>query len=395
MADRRRNPSASDRKRYAAGVSAWDPEPHPVPRRLRTASARIALATLTTALGVTMGLQIAQAEAGDGISATGATVDKVGWWHEKNVATSTPAANVTVPPPPGVPAGTLAVGAVNGEPDRITAIGILPEATVGDTINAFTLTIKEAGPPAAGFNGEAAKIVACPITAFWVGGENGTWDARPSFDCDLAKAPGSRALDGTWTFDLLPIGQVWVDPAATVAADGVVLVEEATSPEGFQTVFATSGEGAIVVTVDSTPGSGAADGGTDGFAPTDPGTFDPGSFDSGSGSFDAPAIGSGDIPVGGLPAPAVSTPEAGETPQDAPPVAPTAIAAVHPEILGNFPGGLLAAVPVFLALLGLLAYSLGPAGEPTAATRQGGVSRALAARARDGHAPSPTPVEKP
>jgi hypothetical protein len=320
-------------------------------------------------------ISAAGAEAGDGITATGASVDKVGWWHSKNVATSTPAANVTVPPPPGVPAGTLAVGAVNGEPDRITAIGILPDAVVGDSITSFTLTIKEAGPPAAGFNGAAAKILACPITAFWVGGENGTWDNRPAFDCDLAKASGTRADDGTWTFDLLAIGTAWVDPSGTIAPDGVVLVEEVDSPDGFQTVFATSGEGAITVALSFTPGD-------DGTSDT---TVDDSGGDLGGGTdggFDEPSFGSGDIPVGGLPTPDVSTPEAGTTPQDGPPTAPRTVAHITPNILGNLPGGLVLVAPTFLLLLGLLAYSLGPAGEPAAATRQRGVSRALASRSR-------------
>ncbi|MGQ0832688.1 MAG: hypothetical protein ACT4OV_13525 [Microthrixaceae bacterium] len=345
-------------------------------RRLRSPAGRGVLAAAVVALAGAVLVGAAVAEAGDGITATGASVDKVGWWHSKNMATSTPAANVTVPPPPGVPAGTLAVGAVNGEPDRITAIGILPDAVVGDSITSFTLAIKEAGPPAAGFNGAAAKIVACPITAFWVGGDNGTWDNRPTFDCELAKAAGTRAEDGTWTFNLLPIGTAWLDPAGTIAPDGVVLVEEVDSPDGFQTVFATSGKGAISVVLDFVSGD-------DGTSDT---TIDPsggGDFGGGTdGGFEEPSFGSGDIPVGGLPTPDVSTPEAGTTPQDAPPSAPRSIAQVKPNILGNLPGGVLLAAPLFLVLLALLAYSLGPAGEPAAATRQRGVSRALASRSR-------------
>ena len=362
-----------------------------VRRRLRSPVGRAIVASLTALVTALLLVDIAGAEAGDGISATGASVDKVGWWHAKNVATSTPAANVTVPPPPGVPAGTLAVGAENGEPDRLTAIGIIPEAVSGDTITSFTLTIKEAGPPATGFNGTAAKIVACPITSFWVGGENGTWDTRPIYDCELAKAAGTRAADGTWTFDLLPIGQIWVDPSGTIAPDGIVLVEDVASPETFQTVFATSGEGALVVAIQHEAGAPA----DDPFA--DSGSFDvgtdPGAFDSGAGGFDVPSFGSSDIPVGGLPAPGVATPEPGVTPQAEKPPAPRAIAHQSPNVLGNMPGGVTVLVPAFIILLGLLSYSLGPAGEPVAVTRQRGVSRALAARARSGQLASPTTLE--
>lgn len=349
-------------------------------RSLRTPIGRLVVAIATMAMAAVLLVDIATAEPGDGISATGATVDKVGWWHKQNEALDGPTGNVTIPSPPGVPAGTLGVGAINGEADKIAAIGILPEATSGDSITSFTLTIKEAGPPAANVNSGEAKIVACPITSFWVGGENGTWKSQPLFDCALAKAPGTRAADGTWTFDLLAIGQAWVDPSGTTAADGVVLVEEVDSPTGFQTVFATDGENTLVVNLQFTAGSSTDDfgGGFDDSGGT-------GSFDSGSGSFDSPSIGSSDIPVGGLPTPAApgSTPETAAPDTTAP---PRTIATTSPNILGNFPGGLALAVPLFLALLGLLSYSLGPAGDPVAATRQRGVSRALAARAA--HSPS-------
>lgn len=367
--------------------------------RLRSITARLTLTTVVLTGAGAAAVEVARAEAGDGITATGAVVDKVGWWHEKNVATSTPAANVTVPPPPGVPAGALAVGALNGEPDRMAAIGILPDAAAGDSISSFTLTIKEAGPPAAGFNGGAAKIVACPITAFWVGGENGTWDTRPSYDCDLAQSSGVRDEDGTWSFDLLAIGQVWLDPAGSIAPDGVVLLEQVDSPEGFQTVFATSGDDALVVTAKTTPAGD--DGSTIGALP-EPVIDDSagsGSVDVGPGSFEVPSIGSGDIPVGGLAPPEVASPAPGETPQDAPPSAPALIAHDGPNIFGNLPGGLAIAAPAFVVLVGLLAYSLGPAGEPAPAARQRGVSRALAARARDAqgapHDPAPTFQENP
>ena len=93
--------------------------------------------------------------------------------------------------------------------------------------------------------------------------------------------------------------------------------------------------------------------------------------------------------MGGLPAPEVESPAAGTTPQDAAPSVQAPIADIGPDILGNLPGGLVLLVPAFVVLLGLLSYSLGPAGEPAAAGRQGGVSRALAAQERN-HAATPT-----
>lgn len=322
-----------------------------------------------------------RAEPGDGISATGASIDKTGWWQEKNVATDTPVAVVTVPPPPGVPAGTLAVGALDGDPDRLTAVGILPEALPGDTITSFILKIKEAAPPAINVNSGAAKIVACPITAFWVAAENGTWATRPEFDCELAKAPGVRGDDGTWSFNLLAVGQVWTDPAGTITADGVVLVEDVTSPEAFETVFATEGEGALVVAISSTPGPTAPE---PTVAPSPP-VGDPGSFDTGgAGDLGIPDLGFGSAPVAAPPAAVTTTPT-----EPVAPAVPAPIVSIGPNILGNLPGGLVLAVPLFLVLLALLSFSLGPAGEPAAASRQRGVSRALAAQARPTHLSAP------
>ena len=333
-------------------------------------------------ISAVVGAAGARAEAGDGISATGATVDRVGWWHEKNVATETPAAIVTVPPPPGVPEGTLAVGAINGEADRITAIGILPDASPGDRVGASTLRIKEAEGAAANANTAASEIIACPITEFWVAVANGTWANRPKYDCDIAKAPGTRADDGTWTFDLRPIAEAWLDPAGTLVADGIVLVEEVESPAAFQAVFATEGEGALVVSFE------VASGGS-GDEPSAPDPFTDGSTSGDPGAVAAPAIGSGDLPVGGLPTPDVPT--TATTELAAPPIVATP-AASSPNVLGNLPGGLVVAVPAFVVLMGLLSFSLGPAGEPLATTRQGGVSRALATRPRTPSSPL-TPQE--
>jgi hypothetical protein len=350
-------------------------------RRTRTVLFCLSVVLFGTALA-----GAARAETGDGVSATGATVDKLGWWHEKNVATDTPAAVVTVPPPPGVPEGSLAVGAVNGEPDKVAAVGIVPDAGLGDTVSSFTLTMRESAPPAGNVNAEAAKLVACPITSFWVAAENGTWDTRPAYDCDLAAAPGVRSPEGVWTFDLVPVAQVWLAPDSTVAADGVVLVEAVDSPEGFQTVLDTSGEGAITVAFSATPGASE-----DPLA--DAGSFDSGGstadFSSGGGSIglDSPSLG---LPNLGLDptapaAPAPPTTEAAAGPEA--PAAPTTIAATSPNVLGNLPPGVALLGALLLALAGLMTYTLGPAGEPAVATRQRGVSRALAARARAGSLP--------
>jgi hypothetical protein len=344
-------------------------------------------AVLATALG-------ALAQTGTGqISASGATVDKVGWWNKANAAPSNPA-GVTVPAPPTIPKGSLAAGAQAGEPDKVTAIGILPDEQGEATVATFTLTLHETTSPGTQINGAAAKLVACPITSFWAGGENGPFDTVPEYDCTLAKAPGTRAPDGTWSFDLLAIGQLWFDPLGTVTADGVVIVEEVDAPNAFQTVFSTANDGDITVVLQVTPTGSSDDllgGGFDDSAVgTDVGSFDSAGFDTGGG-FVSPSIGSSDIPVGGLPAPAAPTTgdAAGEDT-----ASPTPVAARSTGMLDNLPGGLVLMIPLVIALLALLSFTLGPAGEPVPVVRERGVSRALAARER-AEADSRTALETP
>lgn len=354
---------------------------------------RIALFSLAggcAAIGVA---GTARAETGDGVAATGASVDGLGWWHEKNVPASTPAAVVTLPPPPGVPEETLAVGAVNGEPDKIAAIGIVPEASLGDTPLRLQLVMAEAEPPAANVATDSAVIVACPITSFWVAAENGTWETRPEYDCDAAKVAGTRSADGTWTFDLTPIAQLWLAPDTTVPADGVVLVEDVEAPAGFQAVFATSGDGAITVTYEGMAGPA-----TDAFdsvspvVPSAPSGVASGSIGLGSPSLGLPGLGSAPV----APRPAAAAPAASASPAPAERTAApgTPIGAVSPNVLGNLPPATALLAAAFLAMTGLLTYTLGPAGEPSVAIHQRGVSRALAARSAGGSTP-PTSMETP
>ncbi len=343
-----------------------------------TKRAAVALAVIAAVLA--MALSGARAQTGTGqISASGATVDKVGWWNKVNAAPSNPA-GVTIPAPPTVPKGSLAVGAQAGEPDKVIAIGILPDEQGEATVATFTLTLHETTSTGTQINSSAAKLAACPITSFWAGGENGPFDTVPDYDCELAKAPGTRAADGTWSFDLLPIGQLWFDPAGTVTADGIVIIEDVDAPTAFQTVYSTANDGDITVVLQVTP-TGTSDdllggGFDDGAAGTDVGSFDSAGFDTGGG-FVSPSIGSSDIPVGGLPAPS-TTPAAGDAAEEtATPTTP--VAARSTGLLDNLPGGLILLIPLVIALLGLLSFTLGPAGEPVLVVRERGVSRALAA----------------
>lgn len=309
----------------------------------------------------------------------GGTVDKVGWWTQANARVDNPTGPITVPPPPGIPEDRLVVGAAAGEPASASAIGFLPDAQRGDTLTSFTLTIEESDDPA-NQGGDIAVIGACPILSFWAGGENGTWDTRPEWDCKQALAEGTRE-DGVWTFDLAPIAQLWLDPFGTVAADGFVLVEGAEPPGSFQVVFDPSTI-ELVLTFD--PAEETPD---DGFVVPDAPTDISGS----TGNFSAP-ISSGSnastfspTPSFDSSSPDVTTPAVDESDTgdeaalDAAPIPVRASRAG--EVFGNFPGGLPFLVIAVGGLLVMMGLALGPLGEPMAHTRQRGVSRALEARA--------------
>lgn len=353
---------------------AWTHTPTPM-RRLLTITA--------------LALALALAHPSAALAATeGATIDKTGWWNRANSTTPTPAGPVTVPPPPGVPEGDLTVGRLGDEPTAIAAVGIQPEEGPGATVESFTLTLREDPDAEANQSTDEAAIVACPITSFWAGGENGTWETRPEHDCAAASAPGVRAEDGTWTFDLAAIGALWFDTFGTVRPDGVVLVPDEGTEGSFRVVW--QGGDAIDVELRAEPGE-AED---DPFAA--PPTVDPpsdaglssGPSGGGSSLFSPPRV---TTPPAVAPPPAVdagpvtAAPEPGTTDDE---LAGAPVATDEPRgtragtLIGNLPPAGLLLVPVGLATVLAMSYWLGPAGQPSTTDRRGGVSRALALRAR-------------
>lgn len=320
--------------------------------------------------------------------AEGATIDKTGWWNRANETTATPAGPVTIPPPPGVPAGDLAVSRVGTEVTALAAVGIQPDEGPGATVESFTLTLRE--DPDAGGNQaqEEAAILACPITNFWAGGENSPWETQPEYDCAAASAAGVRADDGTWTFDLAPIGALWFDTFGTITADGVVLVPDEAAESSFQVVW--QGGDAIDVQLQAEPAP-AED---DPFA--SPPTFSDPPADAGLSS--GPSGGGSSIfaPPRVTTPPTIPPPPPVDAPADAGAVEDTAedevagapVASDTPRdsragtLIGNLPPAGFLLVPFALATLFAMSYWLGPAGQPSTIDRRGGVSRALAARAR-------------
>ena len=330
-------------------------------RRLAIALAALAVSAIALA---TPSTPVAEAQTG---SQVGAAIDQTGWWSRTNAVPASPVPGVTLPPvtvpaPPSIPAGTIAVGATAGQIDKVAAVGIGPEVTDGVVEHAILTVAEAADGEQLNNSGSDAVIVACPITQFWVGGPNGQWSNLPPNSCTSGKVVGARGPDGVWTFDLTPIAAQWLT-AGALPPNGVALLPEVASPSGatFQVVLNgdPSGIGIDLAAAPRAPTTSAAPATTTATVAT-------------SG--------------GGSPAPVTAAPPAATT------VVPTATTAapvktVAPvtgsrsdKILGNLPAAVIVLVLLALIVGILLMVALGPLGEPTTGiAREGGVSRALAA----------------
>ncbi|HEV7865318.1 MAG TPA: hypothetical protein VGR20_21660, partial [Acidimicrobiia bacterium] len=153
-----------------------------------------------------------------------------GWWNRlQGPVEGEPDGNPVrplvpaVPKPPNVPADAIAAGATTGQVDKVAAVGIDLVLADGATLDGLTLRLKEAPGNGANLGAKEAKVTACPATIPWGPGQNAAWRERPTFDCRLGSADGTRAEDGTWTFDLTGIAQLWADTPPSLAPNGVVL----------------------------------------------------------------------------------------------------------------------------------------------------------------------------
>jgi len=330
-------------------------------------------------------------------TSTSAVLTQDGWWNRaKGQQPSEPAnpirSNIggSIPAPSTVPENGLGIGAAAGEPDKIAAVGIILEAPADALVDKLTLTLKETPTNGSQINGASAKIVACPITGFFAGVKNGDFVNRPM--CDVGQSiPGTRAADGTWSFDLTVLASQWIDPTSGLTQNGVVLMEAVDAPVSFQTSLSDIASGTIKLDFSATT-----------FPPVEEFTSDESftateTFDSGTTVEDAPAA---DVPAetfddsasfssgtsttpNRTPRAAVAAPAAVPTgsPQIATPASSVGVAAPA-TLFGNLPPFavvffvlVVAGVAVFLGLI------LGPLAAPSVATvRAGGVSRALAER---------------
>ncbi|MEA3056163.1 MAG: hypothetical protein QOD30_1595 [Actinomycetota bacterium] len=302
-------------------------------------------------------------------AAGSASADKEGWWS--NTGRAVPDAAV----PDTVPSGAIGIAAAGGSATKVAAIGVVLDAAKGSAVQTFTLTMKEADGTGAQQNSAGASIIACPITDFFSGEQNGKLADAPAADCETAKSEGKRNDDGTWTFDLSAIADEWLDPFGTIPANGLRF-----DPGDGTFQVSLTGKDDAAFDVALTPPQEESD-------PFDSSTTTiAGGF---TGSSSSAGSSGGDITVPPPPDVVVATSAPAATGGSSPPTAAGDAAPATPaasragDTGGNLPGGVPLLVLVLLGGGALVALALGSAGRrrPESVGRSGGVSRALEARA--------------
>jgi hypothetical protein len=329
-----------------------------------------------------------------------AQANQDGWWNRlQGPQDGEPAGNPLrpaiprLPAPPTVPADSIAVGASANQVDKVAAVGIDVLAPAGGTVEAMTLRLKQSPGNGSNINADMAKVSACPITTPWGPDKNANWADRPQADCNLAKVEGMRGAEGEWTFDLTPLGSLWVDPASGVLPNGVLLSAEAV-PGVVQVSWVGLDAGGIAIDLaasappeDGTFGSSSGDA-TSTFptTPTEEPTYTAtetglGFDDGSSSSFSSdPSTISGQAEFDT----AAPTESAGAAAPTVPPATTSGGRSLKTrpvKVWGNLPPSTVLLLPAVLSLALLLGWALGPTGRPLPAHhREGGLSRALARR---------------
>ena len=314
----------------------------------------------------------------------GAKVLKSGWWWVANEPPpETGLLAAPQAPTPTTPKGSIPVGAVGGDPEKVSAIEVRLKAETGSQVRSFRMVLRESDEPGANANAEAAKIVACPVTElFWADGAAAAWKDQPTYDCQEASAQGKRTKKGLWRFDLTQIAAGWLTEGNTNSRS-VVLVEDVEAPESFQVAFEGPKDKGVGLALKATPPPPGSD--DDGALPD---TTTGGSGGSGAGS----TGGSGGSSLGsaggggGLGAPAPAPVDEATAPDSGPPAAggdeaPAALdvapRAANPAWHTGIPRPAYLMAPLALGLAYLIMLALGPDGRPVPATGRHGVSRAL------------------
>jgi hypothetical protein len=318
-------------------------------------------------------------------TAKGAELVKTGWWWAANESPLDDTVVAQSPQSaPNVPKGALPASAAGGEPEKFSALEFRVDAEPGSFVDKAVLVLRENTEPGATVNAENATVLACPVTeTFWADGASAAWRARPSYDCDLASAPGERdAKTGIWKFDLAAVASMWVAEGGT-GATSVALVEGVDAPESFQVAFdgpAAEGIGFAFKFSDAPDDEfpitdGAAGGGvtsgTSGGTGSSGGALT-GSVGGGGTGAAGPLADTAEVaPVDTAAEPTVA--EAAEATAFNPVAAPY----VAPAWYSGIPAAGYALLLLVLGLAYLLMLALGPDAQPAAGPTQRGVGRAL------------------
>lgn len=375
---------------------------------IRVTARRALVALLIPAALLSAGVSAWPAGALDAGAGGAAAATQDGWWNrlqgpqegepENPIRPVAPPA----PAPPTIPGDAIVAGAASGQPTWVAAVGIEVALPPGGYVDALTLRLKESPANGANVSSDTAKVAACPAIEPWGPSKNAAWQDRPEADCALAQADGVRADDGTWAFDLTAIAQLWTDPFAPVAQNGVVLaVDPAASPGATQVAWTDFDSGNVIVELLATvtpelvlpPTEPVGGTGLPAVteapaaappaelpleAPVDGGFVfpDPPAFAGGAGSFLPPRM--SDIPVYG-PAETETPAALAADPQSPPP--PVFRARPAMGFWDGVPAPVALLAPVALGLALLVGLVLGPGGRPLPVWgRAGGLSRALARR---------------
>lgn len=314
---------------------------------------------------------------------TAATVPVTGgsWYWQEQVGTVAPPAGTPLPPvaPPGalptpdVPPGDFPVSVVGGQADKESFFQIDTSAIPqGSTVSSLVLTLHEDPAAQGNLNASSATIEARAVTGYMAGGAQGApWANRPAYDTTGPNATGKRAADGSWTFELASIANLWASGQLSNSGLAIVPItpQQGQSYEVVTGAVGTpAGPSVAGAYTPPAPGSAAAEAAGIESGPTDqsvaPVSISPDTSGAGLATTASP-------PVASTPLAAPSTP------------APSNRATTNVRNIGSShrapPWGFYLAVLVLIALIGASTLSLGDFGEPEP-ERQGGVLRTLERR---------------
>lgn len=306
--------------------------------------------------------------AGQTDSGTTATITKDGWWRPAS------------PLPSTVPANAIAVSANAGAEDKVAALGIDFHLSTEEMLDRLTLTLTEDTTPGATYPPPQAPseagpaqpaVSACPITGIWVAEHAGDIGKKPTADCTIARSDGERNADGTWTFNLTSIAELWASNA--IEQNGILLLERVNQPTSFQISYKDLSTGTPRLSAETTFIESETTTTEDTF-------FEEETTETTSGNFftdiNESAEGTNDTPFG-----IVETTTTTAAPTTTIPQGSNEPVVNRKPTKGELPLGTLLLFPLALGLALVGGLVLGPAGDPaTTRRREGGLSRALERR---------------